>query len=140
MPDLNDYIKIGRAAKKIRTKKGSFLSIGTILQNSKKAEVENNIVAEISHLKQFETKQYVCIVWFVKNKRKDEGNIKFKQKFIFDAFQRAGKLKSDNMNSIITLFEPVLIDKKEERCEIFFCSDKNELLNFYITYIFDLIQ
>jgi len=134
IPTLNEYTLVGRA----KDKRG-LINLGAILQSKLKKDTENKIKPQFSILKPLVGLNYTLVVYYMLNKKKDLDNIAFCKKFIYDALQSSGKIANDNQASLKTLFEVFLIDKKNERVEIYFSSSKEELLELYLKMFFKLI-
>jgi Holliday junction resolvase RusA-like endonuclease len=134
IPTLNEYTKVGRTQGK-----RNGIPLGAILQNELKRQTENKIKPQFSILKPLVGLNYILIVYYIKDKKKDLDNVAFCKKFIYDALKDSGKISNDGQANIKTLFEVFLIDKKNERIEIFFSSSKEELLELYLKMFFKLI-
>ena len=82
LPGLNEYINVNRTN---RNQAAQF-----------KREVEASIIPFLRKLPRFEDAITVEFHWIEENKRRDFDNIAFAKKFIFDALQKAGKIKNDS--------------------------------------------
>lgn len=82
LPGCNEFIDANRT--------------GYQLASKLKRETEASIIPFLRTLPRFEDAITVEFHWIEENKRRDFDNIAFAKKFIFDALQKAGKIKNDS--------------------------------------------
>ena len=103
LPGLNEYINACRS----NAYKGAVL----------KKDTEQLIAWQVIKMKPLGEPCYFVFTWYEETKRRDKDNVSTARKFIFDALQKAGKLKNDN-NRYIIGFEDRFIYGKEQGVEI----------------------
>ena len=103
LPSLNEYIDACR---------GNAFSAASM-----KRSIEQGIAWQAIKMKPLGEPCYFIFTWFEKTKRRDKDNVSTARKYIFDALQKAGKLKNDN-NRYIIGFEDRFIYGKEQGVEI----------------------
>ena len=82
LPGCNEFLDANRTGYQIAAKL--------------KRETEASIIPFLRKLPKFENAITVEFHWIEENKRRDFDNIAFAKKFIFDALQKAGKIKNDS--------------------------------------------
>lgn len=103
LPSLNEYIDACR---------GNAFSAASM-----KRSIEQGVAWQAIKMKPLGEPCYFIFTWFEKTKRRDKDNVSTARKYIFDALQKAGKLKNDN-NRYIIGFEDRFIYGKEQGVEI----------------------
>lgn len=89
LPSLNDYVRACR----------SNAHAGAKL----KKDTEALIMWQMGRFYKIKNPCFVTFEWHEKTRRRDKDNVAFAKKFVFDAMQKAGKLRNDN-NDCITGF------------------------------------
>ena len=97
LPDLNKYINAERTNK--------YKAAGI------KADATDQVAWQVLTAKVITKPAHYHFHWTVKNKRKDPDNIAWACKFVFDGLQKAGKLKNDNMEMILSIHHTFSIGK-----------------------------
>lgn len=103
LPSLNEYIDTCR--------RNAFAAA------SMKRSIEQGVAWQVIKMKPLGEPCYFVFTWYEETKRRDKDNVSTARKFIFDALQKAGKLKNDN-NRYIIGFEDRFIYGKEQGVEI----------------------
>lgn len=97
MPTLNDFIDACKVQRG-RWNKG----------NQMKQEFQQELYYYLCKLPQFKKPIKIYFTWIEKNKRRDLDNVSaIGRKFILDTLQLCGKLKNDNLNYVVGLYDDV---------------------------------
>ena len=107
LPTLNEYTKASRG-------KSWYKSANM------KQETENKIIYAIrSQLpRKIKPPIYAVFNWYARDKRTDKDNIAFAKKFVFDALQKAGRLRNDGWDDISGFKDNFYIDSRKPRVEV----------------------
>lgn len=103
LPSLNEYVEACR--------RNAFQGA------SLKRSVEQGVAWQVIKMKPLDEPCYFIFTWYEETKRRDKDNVSTARKYIFDALQKAGKLKNDN-NRYIIGFEDRFIYGKDQGVEI----------------------
>ena len=103
LPSLNEYVEACR--------RNAFQGA------SMKRSIEQGVAWQVIKMKPLAEPCYFIFTWYEETKRRDKDNVSTARKYIFDALQKAGKLKNDN-NRYILGFEDRFLYGKEQGVEL----------------------
>ena len=83
-----------------------------------KKDQEKNITIQLQGLPIIDYKGKYIYSWFMKDKRKDPGNIAGSEKMIGDALQSSGIIENDGWKQISGIEHRFYVDKKNPRLEL----------------------
>lgn len=102
MPTLNDFVDACKVQRG-RWNKG----------NQIKQDFQRALYYYLCKLPQFKKPIKIRFIWIEKNKRRDLDNVSaIGRKFILDTLQLCGKLKNDNLNYVVGLYDDVAFDNE----------------------------